>query len=381
MRFLRKWLIPIIAGVMFLCLIAAFLPLSAREEARAKKDLTQLMDTAFQRIEASQSAADPVVAAEQASLLSKARAVTRFLEHDDTLLATDALAALCSQLTIGQIDVANAEGTLVASSDAARIGHKLGAEADFDWVMGAVEDPTAELLKTAKDDRSILYCCLPRADIEGFVLLTSDDTIVDDALALSSVEALIADLPYGGDLLFQAEPGGADGFFTDSGSLCLRKTADGVTLIAARENSVIYNARNVALIAVAAILLCVMICVVSAYLLHIELITVVDSGEAEAEAEESAENDKEPYDEHDTAQQEENALLPRTRREKRRKRPETFTEELLEQQTQPEEETLEEHERAVENAPRQIGRKRIKPQGKEAEEPKNDEDPFDKIVD
>ncbi|HWP21410.1 MAG TPA: hypothetical protein VN417_01615 [Candidatus Cryosericum sp.] len=379
MRFLRKWLIPIIAGVMLLCLIAAFFPLSAREETRAKDDLTQLMNTAFRRIEASQSAADPVVAAEQASLLSKARAVTRFLEHDDTLLATDALSALCSQLAIGQIDVANAEGTLIASSDATRIGLKLGAEAGFDWVMGAVEDPTAELLKTDENDRSILYCCLPRADIEGFVLLTSDDTAVDDALALSSVDALIVDLPYGGDLLFQAAPGGTDGFFTDSGALCLRKTADDVTLIAARQNSVVYSARNVALIAVAALLLCVMICVVSAYLLHIELITVVTNEETDTEPEEDTGSDEALPEE--LLPEEELFAAPRTRREKRRKRPETFAEELLEQQDQPEEETLEEHERAVENAPRQVGRRRQKPEDKEADQPGNDEDPFDKIVD
>lgn len=380
MRFFRKWLIPIIAGVMLLCLIAAFLPLTKREETRAKDDLTQLMNTAFARIEASQSAADPVVAAEQASLLSKARAVTRFLEHDDTLLATDALATLCAQLTIGQIDVANAEGTLIASSNAASIGTAPGSQKEFEWLLDALEDPTAELLKTNENDTSILYCCLPRADIEGFILLTSDDAIVDAALTRSSVDVLIADLPYGGDLLFRAEPGGADGFFTDSGSLCLRKTVDGVTLIAARENSVVYNARNVALVAVAAILLCVMICVISAYLLHIELITVVDRGEPEDEQEENAPGAEALLSEHNLPPEEETAP-PRARREKRRKRPETFTEELLEQQARQEEEALEEHERAVENAPRQIGRKRQKPKSKEAEEPSNDEDPFDKIVD
>ncbi|MEN6339317.1 MAG: hypothetical protein ABFD03_04250 [Clostridiaceae bacterium] len=381
MRFLRKWLIPIIAGVMLLCLVAAFFPLSAREETRAKDDLTQLMDAAFTRIEAAQYSADPVVAAEQAGLLSKARAVVRFLEHDDTLLATDALAALCTQLNIGQIDVANAEGTLIASSDAASIGTAPGTQEGFAWILGTLEDPTAELQQTGEADRSILYCCLPRADIEGFVLLTQDDTIVDDALALSSVDALIADLPYGGDLLFQSEKSGADGFFTEAGSLCLRKTANDVTLIAARENAVVYNARNVALIAVAALLLCVMICVISAYLLHIELITVVDEGESAEEA------NSEP-DEAEALEMERNFLYaapeettPRSRREKRRMRPETHAEELPEEEVLPEEEARQEHERAVENAPRQIGRKRQKPKGKDPGEPGGDEDPFDTIVD
>ena len=283
------------------------------------------------------------------------------MEHDDTLLATDALSALCSQLVIGQIDVANAEGTLIASSDATRIGLNLGAEVGFDWVMGAVEDPTAELLKTAENDRSILYCCLPRADIEGFVLLTSDDTAVDDALALSSVDALIADLPYGGDLLFQAAPGGADGFFTDSGALCLRKTTDDVTLIAARQNSVVYNARNVALIAVAALLLCVMICVVSAYLLHIELITVVckrrnryGAGRRRGERRNATGRNRCPK--KSCLQRRVQGVRSAANARRR------FSEELLEQQGQPEEETLEEHDRAVENAPRQIGRRRQRPE-------------------
>ncbi len=153
------------------------------------------MNTAFARIEAAQSAAESGCRRRTGFAFEQGARGNAFSGARRYALATDALAAFCTQLTIGQIDVANAEGTLIASSDAARIGLNLGAEAGFDWVMGAVEDPTAELLQTAENDRSILYCCLPRADIEGFVLLTSDDTIVDNALALSSVDALIADLP------------------------------------------------------------------------------------------------------------------------------------------------------------------------------------------
>ena len=378
MRFFRKWLVPIIALLMLIGLAIAFIPLSARENAQAKSDLTELANTAFERIASAKTAAEPVVAAEQASLLDKARAVARFLEHDDALLATDALAALCEQLSVDRIDVADAQGTLIASSDAARVGAALGTEAAFAWTMDVAGDPTAAVTRADETDRSLLYCCLPRTDIEGFLLLTLDDKYVDDALAKSSVEALIADLPYGGDLLFQAETGGADGFFTDSGNLCYRSTSDGVTLIAARQNARIYDARNTALVALAAMLLCVMICGVAAYLLQMEFITVEEAREPRLE------------------DGEENAALEETvpesakqrARRVRRERPADGTNETEPASEPPEEDALErerEHEQALENAPRQAGRAKrehAERKPKKTEEPSADtEDPFDKIVD
>jgi len=397
MRFLRKWLVPLLAALMLLSFAAAFLPLSARETAEAKSDLTELVNTAFARIAAAKDAAAPVVAAEQASLLNKARAVGRFLEHDDTLLATDALSAFCEQLTIDQIDVANAQGVLIASSDAARVGLALGEDKAFAWTMGAIDDPTAPISKTDETDQSLLYCCLPRADIEGFVLLTLDDSFIDDALDQSSVEALTADLPYGGDLLFQAEPGGADGFFTDSGSLCLRSTSDGVTLIAARQNARIYDARNTALVALAAMLLCVMICGVAGYLLQTEAITLEtseeprleDGGDAPALDEPSIEPTTEPTPESapETARAKKRARLFSRRKpaqEEAEIETEAGTEEKADAAAKPEDDAAREreHEQAVENAPRQIGRgKHPKSKGKPPETPGGDEEPFDTILD
>ncbi|MEN6635890.1 MAG: hypothetical protein ABFC56_08575, partial [Clostridiaceae bacterium] len=111
-RFLRRWLVPLLAGLLLIGIVIAFVPFSRQMENRAKTELTLLMDRAFARISAGDQITDPMVEAEKESLLSKAVAVSRFLTHDDTLLASDALAALCEQLSIDRIDVANAEGTL-----------------------------------------------------------------------------------------------------------------------------------------------------------------------------------------------------------------------------------------------------------------------------
>jgi hypothetical protein len=275
-RFLRKWLVPILAGLMLLGIALAFVPLTARAKARAQTELSGILDTAFQRIEDGQAAADPVYAAEKQNLLDKARAVRRFLAHDDTLLATDALKALCEQLEIDRIDVADADGALITSSDETRIGLALVGEDAFQWTMGAINDPEAELVQADADDDSLLFCCVARSDIEGFILLTRDDPFVENAVERSSVEALIADVAYGGDVLFQTETGGADGYFYDSGNLCLRRTENGVTLIAARDTADVFAERNGALLALAVTLLCLLICGVAAYLLRLDPVVLLD---------------------------------------------------------------------------------------------------------
>ncbi len=285
MRFLRKWLVPILAALMIVCIALAFVPLTEREEAAAKADLSEMLDTAFARIEAGESAADPVVVAEKENLLDKTRAVVRFLAHDDNLLETDALITLCDQLGTDQIDVANGEGVLIASSNATRIGVDLGAEDAFVWTMGAIDDPQAELVQTEPDDESIIYCCVARSDIEGFVLLTRDDPFVDSAVEQSGPDALVEDIAYGNDVLFvAANSKGVDGYFYDSGNLCLRKTQGDVTLIAARDISDVFAARNAALFALAVGLICIVVCGIASYLLRLEPVVLLDEDGRQLEA-------------------------------------------------------------------------------------------------
>ena len=371
-RFLRKWLVPILAGLLLIGIAIAFVPFSRQMETRAKTELTLLMDRAFARMEAEDRLADPMIAAEEENLLSKAIAVSRFLTHDDTLLASDALAALCQQLSIDRIDVANLEGALIASSDATSIGTTIGTQEAFLWTMAAADDATATLSQQDATDPSILYACVGRSDIEGFVLLTRSDAHVKSALALASADSVTSDMPYGGDVLFSAESG-ADGFFYESGNLCLRRTQGDVTLIAARPTTEVYTVRTTAILAFAAALACIMICGVAAYLLRLEPVT------AEEEDEETLSLDEVSVQTNETAQEE---PLEREQPRRRRRTPR--------EREQDEEEILAEavaevelaHEQALEHAPRQISRGKKRMHETEAgEEPKShDEDGFEKIV-
>ena len=373
-RFLRKWLVPLLAGLMLIGIAIAFVPFSRQMETRAKTELTLLMDRAFARISAGDQITDPMVEAEEESLLSKAVAVSRFLTHDDTLLASDALAALCEQLSIDRIDVANVEGTLVASSNAASIGTSLGTQESFAWTMAAADDAAATLTQADKTDPSILYACVGRSDIEGFILLTRDDAHVESALMISNPESITSDLPYGGDILFTAEKG-ADGFFYESNNLCLRQTQDDITMIAARPTSEVFAVRNAAILAFGAALACIMICGVAAYLLNLELITTSEEdGEEQGGQREEPEMLAEETKEETLAEKQ---TKPRKRLGWKHGHQTEKTEAL-----EAEEEVEEQHEQSMEHAPRQVVRGKKKPHAQEEDTPpKNDEDAFEKIVD
>lgn len=349
-RFLRNWLVWILAGMMLAGIAIAFIPLSKREETRATNELSLLLDRAFRAIDEGKAYADPVVKAEEENLVDKAHAIVRFLEHDDTLLAADALAAFCEQLAVDRIDVANLQGELIASSDASRVGLALGKEEAFAWTMEAADDPTAALKHTDENDRSLLYACAGRTEIDGFVLLTRDDPFVDAALEKFGTDALLGELPYNGDLVFEATAGGTDGSFCDAGSLCLRKTQDGVTLIAARSTGDVYRMRNAALATIAVVLICLVICGVAAYLLRLE--PVVELEEVS------------PEQTDEFAQDEQKARLEA----------ETSAGETSEE----EREIRLQHEHAKKRAPRQIKHGASK-HTQETEEEKG-ETPFDKTI-
>jgi hypothetical protein len=286
-RFLRLWLVPVIALLMLAGIALAFIPITQRAQESAEAELTLLVDRAFARIGAREQAAEPLIEAQKDGLLKKANAVARFLAHDDTLLAGDALRALCDQLSTDRIDVADAQGTLIASSDEARIGLALGTQESFAWTMAVAGDATLALTMADESTPSVLYACVGRQDIEGFVLLTRDDPYAAEALAASGAETLVTDMPYGEDVLFQAEAAGKDGFFQESGSLCLRKTQDGVTLIAARPISEIFAVRNAMLLAFAVSLVGIAVCAVVSYLLRLEpVITLEEESPALNAAEE-----------------------------------------------------------------------------------------------
>lgn len=375
-RFLRSWLIPILVLMMVLGIAIAFVPLTKQSRARAESELALIMDRAVARIGTSAHQADPVIAAEEQNLLNKANAVERFLEHDDALLASDALLALCEQLSVDRIDVANIDGAIIASSDTTRLNLQLGTDEAFTWAMEAANNAEAALTQTDATTPSILYACVGRSDIEGFVLLTRDDPFVADAIAKSSAEAQIADLTYGGDLLFVAQTGGEDGIFKESGNLCLRRTTDGITLIAARPLSEVFAVRNGALLAFGTALTCIVICAIAAYLLRLE--PVVSTEEEEDESALNPEDEPAGLPARATEEEE----TPRESKRERRRRAKIASEDAEKLSPNESEERQEQHEQAQENAPRQAGRLvRHNARTKQSEETKeNGEDSFEKIV-
>lgn len=425
---------PILVALILALLTLGTISMTRSGEAKAKAELTALADAGFSRLAAQMRSAEPVTATARDNLTSKAAAVARFLAHDDALLDTDALLVLCAQLDIDRVDVADAQGALIASSDASRIGLALAAQDGFAWTSGVLDDPTLQLSQADEAIPSLVYACVPRTDIEGFVLASRDDPAIRTALAVTQAGFNADDLAAGSDLLFRADTEGEDGFFYEADSLCLRKTQDGVSLIAARPVANVFAERNAMLVGFGIMALCGIILGVAIYLIRLSAGDADGADETETEADaaiaptgpgiprrrrgrdtpETAEDTETPrrrHDRSDAPETAEDAQEPRRRRdrdredapetaedaetprEKRRRKPFTMDDvrAVLAGRTRNAEpddsgapvETSAEAENAAEASaahagPRRAGAKKRVPKGAE---PPDDESAFDRIVD
>ena len=90
---------------------------------------------------------------------------------------------------------------------------------------------------------------------------------------LSSADSITSDMPLRRRRALSRRKPERDGFFYESGNLCLRRTQGDVTLIAARPTTEVYAVRSAAVLSFGAALACIMICGVAAYLLRLDPVT------------------------------------------------------------------------------------------------------------
>ncbi len=260
-----KWAVPILALVLLGGAFMLYAPLTNRAEAAAKQELTDLLDAAFASIETEQGDAAPETAAAEENLISKARAVSRYLAHDDALLETNGLITLCELLTLDAIDVTDVTGAVIASSDETRVSLAAAEDEKTAWITDVLKDGEK---RVSKADGATLYACVVRGDAGGVVLIRRDDPSVLSALQGTSPTSVTERFYTAGDLLFEGNGAGEDGWFYAENNLCVRETRNGLTLMAARPISEVFAARNAAAVGFAVAVLMALICALVSFLLR-----------------------------------------------------------------------------------------------------------------
>lgn len=253
-RFFSVWLVWLVVLVFGLAIIISYFILTGSSEAAAKADLTTLTDAAFIQLDmANQSAASAVNAADS-NLITKGRAIERFLAHDDTLLTGDALQSLCDMLEIASVDVADGEGVVTASSIPGNIGTNLVTDANISWIQDTLDNNT-EQVHPDGGNASLLLGVVPRTDIDGLLLIQVQDASVKEARAAADPETVLSRMSFINDDLSVATAAGTDGAYIMDGFYCVRSTRSGVSVIASRLLSSVYLLRNSILLALAIFML------------------------------------------------------------------------------------------------------------------------------
>lgn len=259
-RFLSIWLVWIVVLVFAAALAIAYYPLTEHAEAEAEADLQLLVSAAFTRMDIAERDVENVQRAADDTVLGKARAIARFLAHDDTLLDTDALVVLCQMLDIAAIYVTDRDGGVIAASDAEAIGRALLTEADFTWASTTLSDGD-ELTKVSGTDAARLYGAVARTDTEGAVVILTGNEALATAIHNAKPETVVSGMSFIRDDLAITDEPGDDGAYIMDGYFCLRESRDNVSVVAMRLLGTIYVVRNAVMLMIA---ICMLICILAA---------------------------------------------------------------------------------------------------------------------
>lgn len=244
-KFFSVWLILLVIIAFVAALLISYPVLTSAAQQTASDDLNVLLDAAFTRIALAKDSAQAVIDASDSNVLSKARAVDRFLAHDDGLLATDALLSLCDLLNVSSVDVTDMDGSIVASSTEARIGRSLVDDSATAWTKEVLDGENLSRTLSDKDNPALLAGCVSRTDTEGLVYIQSLDVAILEAMTAASPEQVLLDMSFVKDTLAVTDADGA--FDMDESGYIVTRTQDGVTLSAMRPLSQVYAERSAVL--------------------------------------------------------------------------------------------------------------------------------------
>ena len=267
-RFLARWLVWIVILVFAAALLFTYPALTTLTESSAEQDLAMLLDAAFTRLTLMQSNEEAVSASSNGNVLAKARAIDRFVSHDDTLMQTDALVTLGELLSLSAIDVTDAAGEVVASSIAGHIGRNVLEDDATAWTSEVAQGEGVEKTHIDEENHALLTGCVPRTDTDGLVLVQTLDIPILNAEAAAEPEQVLRDMSFIRDEITVPETTGEDLTYYDANNLYVRRTRDNVTFVASRSLAQVHLLRS-------AVMLCeaigMLACVVFSAVLQILL--------------------------------------------------------------------------------------------------------------
>lgn len=136
--------------------------------------------------------------------LAKARAFARLLAHDESLL-TDAkkLQEICDALMVNEMHIIDEKGIIIQSTVSDYLGFDMNSGEQSAAFMVIVDDPSIEIVQEPQenvaDGTVIQYIGVARQDAKGLVQVGIRPEILEEILASTAIDLVLADMDYGED--------------------------------------------------------------------------------------------------------------------------------------------------------------------------------------
>lgn len=134
--------------------------------------------------------------------LAKTRAFADILAHDGAALTSNVrLREICDELMVDQLHVIDENGIITHSTIPSYVGFDMNSGEQSAAFMVIIDDPSIEIVQepqeNVKEKVVIQYIGVARKDAEGMVQVGIRPEILEDTLANTKIDVVLADIDYG----------------------------------------------------------------------------------------------------------------------------------------------------------------------------------------
>ncbi len=167
-----------------------------------KSQAIEKLESVKQKLESNDAEIERLTASVGENNLAKTRAFAEMLAlNPGVTMSSDELQKLCKELMVNELHVIDEKGIITHSSVAEYVGFDMGSGEQSAVFLEIIKDPSMEIVQEPQQNAAkgtvVQYIGVARRDAKGLVQVGIQPNILEEALAGTAIDTVLADFDYG----------------------------------------------------------------------------------------------------------------------------------------------------------------------------------------
>lgn len=218
---------------MIIVIIAIFVFQLVSERASNNSQAVEKLESVRQKLESNDVEIERLTSNVGENNLAKSRAFAEILALDSVdNMSVEHLQEICADLMVNELHIIDEKGIITHSSVPEYIGFDMGSGEQSAAFLVIIDDPSIEIVQEPQQNVAsgtvVQYIGVARRDAKGFVQVGIQPNILEEALAGTAIDTVLADFDYGKNGYVFAVDGESGQVLAHKNKDCIGKMANEV---------------------------------------------------------------------------------------------------------------------------------------------------------